>query len=70
MTEVVGVQEQKSSVYMVVWIILLVVIAWPLAWFVAPIWIILLPFEAVLAPGTFRVKQAASKLAILLTLCG
>jgi len=32
--------------YSLVWLILLVFLAWPIAMLISPIWIILLPFEA------------------------
>lgn len=34
--------------YSLVWLILLIFVAWPIACFVAPIWIFLMPFEAFL----------------------
>jgi hypothetical protein len=46
-------QTQKNNVvYMVIWIVLLILVAWPLAWFIAPIWVFLLAFEALIPQGT------------------
>jgi hypothetical protein len=46
--------QTNNVVYMIVWAILLIIVAWPLAWFIAPIWVFLLPFEALIPPGSFR----------------
>jgi hypothetical protein len=45
-------KEDQKLLYSIVWALVLICIGWPLAWFVAPVWIFLLPFEAILQPGT------------------
>lgn len=46
-------QTQKNNfVYMIIWLVLLILVAWPLAWFIAPIWVFLLAFEAVIPQST------------------
>jgi hypothetical protein len=58
------IQQQNNNIYMVVWAVLLLFIAWPLAWFIAPIWVVLLPFEAAVPPGAFcagNVRSLACK---------
>jgi hypothetical protein len=44
--------KNQKIVYSVVWALVLLCIAWPLAWFITPVWIFLLPFESILQPGT------------------
>jgi hypothetical protein len=40
----------KQLVQRLIWLFVTVFIAWPLAWFAAPVWVFLLPLEAVLEP--------------------
>jgi hypothetical protein len=44
--------SNQKLLYSVVWALVLLCIGWPLAWFIAPVWIFLLPFESILQPGT------------------
>jgi len=53
-------QQQSKLVYMVIWTILLVLVAWPLAFFVASIWVFLLPFEALIPVGTSQQSNAVA----------
>ena len=46
-----AVPPRERYVYRIFWVLLLVLIAWPLAWFLAPIWIVLMPLEALFPPG-------------------
>lgn len=46
-------ETREKTVHVVLWVILLFLVAWPLAWLVAPIWIVLLPFEAVFYPSEY-----------------
>ena len=44
-------ETKERTVYTVIWVILLILVAWPLAWLLAPVWIVLLALEAVFSPG-------------------
>jgi len=65
-------QQTGRGVYMVAWTILLICLSWPLAWFVAPIWVFLLPFEIVVPPGRVScpaVAACAMMPVLLLLIC-
>lgn len=43
--------KENRVVYSVIWILLLFLVVWPLGWFLAPIWIVLLAGEAFIPQG-------------------
>ncbi|KAI2500098.1 hypothetical protein MHU86_14365 [Fragilaria crotonensis] len=51
----------NSPLYAVVWILLLIFIAWPVAGFLAGIWILIQPFES-LAPFFKQINDFLEKL--------
>jgi hypothetical protein len=53
-------KDNQKLLYSIVWTLVLICIGWPLAWFITPVWIFLLPFEAILQPGTYRMYHAVS----------
>lgn len=52
--------SKQRAVYTVFWIVLLILVAWPLAWLLAPAWIVLLALEAVFPPGTLVLEGSLS----------
>jgi len=40
-----GEQEQKKVLYPIVWLLLLIFVAWPISFALVPFWVLFLPFE-------------------------
>lgn len=41
-------EKKQSLARSVIWLILLICLAWPMSWFLAPVYIFLMPFEALI----------------------
>lgn len=50
-TGVLSSVEKRNLVYQIIWIVFLMVLVWPLAWTISPVWIVLLALEAFIPQG-------------------
>jgi len=56
-------EKKQSLARSVIWLVLLICLAWPMSWFLAPVYIFLMPFEALIP----QLKDATKFLEKLLT---